>query len=185
MNKAVFILALLLALPCRPASAQDNGDVCKTTSLPSHIERRLENDFAGFDIQQPVDLNAEASERWQALQPLTCPGMASGHFASASYLSYAFLLVSPITGRFKLVLFFTEDSAPLVLNRSPGNADVDRFFIRAMPVASLLRPASLRKFQPRAPDGILLVGADKDVTLNRSDAYFATMRGFRFAPVEY
>jgi hypothetical protein len=40
-----------------------------------------------------TDLSQRAREAWEPEKPLTCPGIAVGHFESAKSLSYAVLLV--------------------------------------------------------------------------------------------
>src|ERR1700761_3299062 len=54
--------------------------MCKVESLPADIRGSLGRNFSSWKIQEPADLSARARTRWGGARPLTCPGIAAGHF---------------------------------------------------------------------------------------------------------
>jgi hypothetical protein len=85
--------------------------LCKVESLPPDIRGSLTRNFSSWKIQEPADLSPRARTRWGEARPLTCPGIAAGHFQDAKNASYALLLIpaNHANSSYK-VLIYTQQS---------------------------------------------------------------------------
>jgi hypothetical protein len=98
-------------LHAAPGEPDELSALCKVDSLPPDIRGSLNRNFNNWKIQEPADLSPRARTRWGEARPLTCPGIAGGHFQDAKNASYALVLV-PATnpnGSYK-VLIYTQQS---------------------------------------------------------------------------
>jgi hypothetical protein len=89
-------------------SAAPGPDSCDKAPLPAQVREMLRNKFAGWRPKQLSDLGADDQKVWlQGPSGKSCPGIAIGHFQSATELSYAFLLLresGPAHG-YQIVIF--------------------------------------------------------------------------------
>src|ERR1700761_1344694 len=67
--------------------------MCKVESLPADIRGSLGRNFAGWKILEPAELSPRARTRWGEARPLSCPGIAAGHFQDPKNASYALVLI--------------------------------------------------------------------------------------------
>jgi hypothetical protein len=74
------------------AFARSHDELCVDV-LPEDARAALQSQFAGFYPQKVSDLSTEYQQAWLKDHPQECPGIAVGHFQSASKMSYAVLLV--------------------------------------------------------------------------------------------
>src|SRR4051794_2830511 len=106
-------LLLCGAPPSTAASAEPDEllKLCRVDGLPQDIRGSLSRNFSAWKVQEPTDLSLRARTRWGAERPLTCPGIAAGHFQDAKNASYALLLIpaNHVSSAFKL-LIYTQQS---------------------------------------------------------------------------
>lgn len=112
----VLVGCALLAGPTPTLHAAPGPDeisgLCKIESLPKDILGSLgRNFFGGWKIQEPADLSPRARTRWGESRPLSCPGIATGHFQDPRNGSYALVLIPTdhTNGAYKL-LVYTQQS---------------------------------------------------------------------------
>src|SRR5579884_3041997 len=100
---------LLGATPAVPAGTQPDEllGLCRVESLPEDVRSSLSRNFSAWKIQDPNDLSVRARTRWGEERPLTCPGIAAGHFQDPKNASYALLLVpiNRMSNAFKLLIY--------------------------------------------------------------------------------
>src|SRR6185312_8868100 len=100
---------LLGAAPDLPAASPPNEllGLCRSDTLPQDIRNSLTRNFSAWKIQDPTDLSVRARTRWGEERPLTCPGIAAGHFQDPKAASYALLLVplNRMSNAFKLLIY--------------------------------------------------------------------------------
>src|SRR6185437_12087268 len=143
------------------ARANEKPELCKPESLPSEIQNRLKEESRSWKIQKPADLSERARGAWEPEKPLTCPGIAVGHFESAKSLSYAVLLVP--TGHsdegYRFLVFSQKLDQPGYEVRVLDKLDekgAANYYIQSMPISKFFDVASRKKFQAHTIDGILL-----------------------------
>lgn len=105
--------------------------MCKVESLPADIRGSLGRNFAGWKIQEPADLSPRARTRWGEARPLTCPGIAPGHFQDLKNASYALLLipVNHSSAAYRVLIYTQQAGAQYygfkaVAQMDSGGADV-------------------------------------------------------------
>jgi hypothetical protein len=88
-------------------SAQEPGQACQDSTLPSGVRAVLASQFADWRVQSAADLEPNYQKEWMAKRPAACPGIAAGQFDGKSSLSYALLLIPRQKGRqgYRLVVF--------------------------------------------------------------------------------
>ena len=99
------------SLQATAAEPDELSALCKVESLPPDIRGSLSRNFSSWKIQEPADLSPRARTRWGEARPLTCPGIATGHFQDPKSASYALLLIpaSHANSAYK-VLIYTQQS---------------------------------------------------------------------------
>jgi hypothetical protein len=153
--------------PQRPAAAggevQDIQSLCRLEALPEDIRGSLQRRFSDWKIQGPTDLSGSARERWAAETPMTCPGIAVGHFLTRKDTAYALLLIPVDRSDPECALvIFTQASAKgiysykVVDNAETGGSD---YFILSAPTSKYLQDQSIVKSQSFPADSVLLVAA--------------------------
>src|ERR1700722_8261937 len=112
----IFLCCALLGglaptLHAAPGEPDELLDLCKLDALPQDIRGSLSRNFAAWKVLEPADLTARARTRWGSERPLTCPGIAAGHFQDPKNASYALLLIpaNHSTTAYK-VLIYTQQS---------------------------------------------------------------------------
>jgi hypothetical protein len=155
------------ALLAGPATLQAAGEpdelsaLCKVESLPQDIRGSLTRNFSSWKIQEPADLSPRARTRWGEARPLTCPGIAAGHFQDAKTASYALLLIPTdhANTAYKL-LVYTQQSGQqyygfkAVEQLDSGASDV---FVQTVSTGSFPEAAARWAAHSKANEAILLV----------------------------
>jgi hypothetical protein len=98
--------------------------LCRIDALPQDIRGSLSRNFSSWKVQEATDLSLRARTRWGAERPLTCPGIAAGHFQDPKNPSYALLLIpaNHVSSAFKL-LIYTQQSGPYFGFKAVGQED--------------------------------------------------------------
>jgi hypothetical protein len=113
--------AILAMAP--PVRAQEPGQACQESALPEGVRAALASQYAAWRVQTAADLQLEYQKQWMTKRPAACPGIASGHFAGKSAVSYAVLLIPREKGKqgYRLVVFDPAAKgafSPVVLEQS-------------------------------------------------------------------
>ena len=165
------MLSLLSGLTCfqyapfvAAAVDADALGLCQVDTLPKDIRDTLERRFYGWKVQDSSNLLPKARQQWAASGPLTCPGIATGHFEESRSVSYALLLVpvDPSGSGYKFVVF----SAPAgqsfygfkMLAQTASNTSA--VFIHSVAVDRVFDSGLKKQFRPKENDAILLAYAD-------------------------
>ena len=117
LSRALYIvmgcfLVMSRSAPLHAADPSDElSDLCHTDVLPDDVRGSLTRLFAAWKIQEPTDFSTRARTRWGEERPLTCPGIATGHFQDPKNASYALLLIpaNHSTSAYR-VLIYTQQS---------------------------------------------------------------------------
>jgi hypothetical protein len=175
-----------LAVGQQPATKQDSS-LCRVDSLPVSVQHRLRQDYASWKVQDVSGLSLRAHGRWESEKPLSCPGIAVGHFETGQ-TSYALLLVpvAKADAGYRFVAFSASpgqsDYEPTVLEKM-DQAGAANYFIRATPIGKFFDQASKNRFNAHASDVILLFdSAEKEYGV---DAYYWSQSRYRHDPVDY
>jgi hypothetical protein len=148
--------------------ADDALGLCQIDTIPKDIRATLERRFYGWKVQDSSNLLKKARQKWAAISPLACPGIAAGHYEDSRSVSYALLLV-PVdrsANGYKLVVF----SAPAgqsfygfkMLEQGAVNASA--FFVHAVAVDRIFDSDLKKRFRPRGSDAISLTLVDDKTT---------------------
>jgi hypothetical protein len=167
--------------------ADDALGLCQIETLPKDIRATLERRFYGWKVQDSTNLLPRARQKWAAIAPLGCPGIAAGHYQDSRSVAYALLLV-PLdrsANGYKFVVFSAPSGQSFygfkVLDQSPNNASA--FFIHAVAVDRVFDGDLRKKFRPKGSDGILLAFVDdKTPTQN---VFFWTGESYDHAQVDF
>jgi hypothetical protein len=138
LRTIVCSIPLLAAVPAVHAADSDEvSGLCKVDSLPQDIKSSLSRNFAAWKVVEPGDLSVRGRTRWGAQRPLTCPGIAAGHFQDPRNSSYALLLIvaNHSSSMVRLVIY-TQQSGPYYGFKSAAQQDTGAgdLFIAAAPV---------------------------------------------------
>jgi hypothetical protein len=191
MNVLVRCLCLTFLIPAplfgQAANRESRGSlICKP--LPSEIQRRLDQEFRAWKIQEPRNLSTTSGERWKSEKPQGCPGIAVGRFDGGTALSYAVLLVPrehPDAG-FKFLIFSPKpgsSSFEAIVVEQSDHIGAANFFIHQVRISKFFDEPSRQKFRVGASEGILL--ADAGTNEYETDVYFWTNGSYQHQPVDY
>lgn len=157
-------LGLLLgAAPALPASSQPDEllGLCRVESLPKDIRNSISRNFSGWKVQEPTDLSARARTRWEEGRPLTCPGIAAGHFQDLKDDSYALLLVpaNRMSTAFKLLIYTQQSSQQFYGFKTVGQAEsgANDVFIATAPIGKFFEAPSKWLAHSRVSEAVLLL----------------------------
>jgi hypothetical protein len=167
--------------------ADDALGLCQIETLPKDIRATLERRFYGWKVQDSSNLLPKARQKWAAIAPLACPGIAAGHYEDSRSVSYALLLV-PVdrsANGYKFVVFSAPSGQSYygfkVLDQNPMNASA--LFVHAVAVDRVFGSELKKKFRTKGNDGILLAFTDdKTATQN---VFFWTGDSYDHAQVDY
>lgn len=194
-RRYVLVLSLLSGLTffqhaCLAVGTVDADDalrLCQIDAIPKDIRGTLERRFYGWKVQESINLLPQTRQKWAAITPLACPGIATGHFEDSRSVSYALLLipVDPGVNGYKLVVF----SAPAgqsffgfkMLDQGALNASA--FFIHSVAIDRVLDRDLKKRFHPKAGDSVLL-GFTDDKASTRN-AFFWTGEAYEHTQVDF
>ena len=160
--------ALLLAGPTPPLQAAESqpdelSSLCRIDSLPPDIRGSMGRLFASWKIQEPADLSPRARTRWGGSRPLTCPGIAGGHFQDAKNASYALLLI-PATnanGSYKVIVYTQQSGQQYYGFKSVDNGDsgASDVFVQAVSTGSFPEATSHWTAHSKVNEAVMLVNS--------------------------
>jgi hypothetical protein len=124
-------LCLVLSLGAVPTLRAADGDsdellgLCRLDSLPQDIRGSLSRNFSAWKVLEPTDLSVRARTSWGGERPLTCPGIAAGHFQDPKSASYALLLVpaNHSSDAYRLLIFTQQSGQQFYGFKAVGEAD--------------------------------------------------------------
>lgn len=144
--------------------ADDALGLCQIETIPKDIRDTLERRFYGWKVQDSSNLLSKARQKWAAIAPLACPGIATGHFEESRSVAYALLLV-PVdrsANGYRFVVFSAPPGQSFygfkVLDQAPINAS--SFFIHSVAIDRVFDSALKKQFRPKQNDAVLLFFAD-------------------------
>jgi len=158
------VVSVNLLMGGAPSSATDATPdellgLCRTDTLPQDIRGSLSRNFASWKVQEPADLSLRARTRWGAERPLTCPGIASGHFQDPKSASYALLLIpaNHASSAFKL-LIYTQQSGPYFGFKAVGQEDTGAsdVFIATVPTGRFFDSTSKWVAHAKVTEAVML-----------------------------
>jgi len=151
--------------------------LCRVDALPQDIRGSLSRNFSSWKIQEPTDLSLRARTRWGAERPLTCPGIAAGHFQDPKNASYALLLIpaNHESSAFKL-LIYTQQSGPYFGFKAVGQQDTGAsdVFVSTVPTGRFFDATSKWVAHSKVTESVMLVdsGATESFVYVWSDASY-------------
>jgi hypothetical protein len=145
--------------------ADDALGLCQIETVPKDIRATLERRFYGWKVQDSTNLVPRARQKWAAISPLACPGIAAGHFEDSRSVSYALLLV-PVdrsANGYKFVVFSAPSGQSFygfkMLDQGAINAST--LFIHAVAVDRVFDNDLKKRFRPKGADAVLLAAIDE------------------------
>ena len=167
--------------------ADDTLGLCQIDTIPKDIRSTLERRFHGWKIQESTNLVPATRQKWAAIAPLACPGIAMGHFEESRSISYALLLVpvdSSANG-YKFVVFTPAGGQSFygfkMLDQGTVNASTQ--FIHTVPIDRVFDSSLKKRFRPKSSEAVLMTaGEDRLMTQN---VFFWTGESYDHAQVDY
>jgi hypothetical protein len=190
------MLSLLSGLPylqhssLATAAAVDADDalgLCQVDTLPKDIRDTLERRFYGWKVQESSNLLPKARQKWAAISPLACPGIAAGHFEDSRSVSYALLLI-PLdrsANAYKFVVFSAPSGQSFygfkMLDQGAVNASP--YFIHSVAIDRVFDSDLKKRLRPKGSEGILLSFMDDKFTTQ--NVFFWTNESYDHAQVDF
>jgi hypothetical protein len=176
-----------LAPPLHAASGEPDEllDLCKSDSLPQDIRGSLSRNFSAWKILEPADLTARARTRWGSERPLTCPGIAGGHFQDAKNASYALLLIPAdhSTTAYKLLVYTQQSGHEFYGFKALGQVDsgASDVFVKAVPTVRFFEATSKWVAHSHVSEAVMLV----DSAATQAALYIYSEMSYEREPVAY
>jgi hypothetical protein len=175
------------ALAGAAVEADDALSLCKVDAIPKDILGTLERRFYGWKVQESSNLVPKARQRWAAIAPLACPGIAAGHFEESRSVSYALLLVpadATVSG-YKFVIFTAPKGQSFYGFKmlDQGDTNASAFFVHSVAVERVLDSDLKKRFKPKSSDAVLLSSVDDRASIQ--NAFFWTGDSYDHAQVDY
>jgi hypothetical protein len=151
--------------PALPADSQPDEllGLCRVENLPKDIRNSLSRNFSAWKVQDPNDLSARARTRWGEERPLTCPGIAAGHFQDPKNDSYALLLVplNRTSNAYKLLIYTQQSGQQYYGFKAVGQAETggNDVFIATVPTVRFFEATSKWVARSRVSEAVMLVDA--------------------------
>jgi hypothetical protein len=158
---ALCLNLLVAAVPAASNPADELLALCRADTLPQDIRNSLSRNFGAWKIQEPEDLSARARTRWSEERPLTCPGIAAGHFQDQKSASYALLLVptNRVSNAFKLLIYTQQSGQQYYGFKAIGQAEAggNDVFVAAVPTVRFFEATSKWVAHSRVSEAVMLV----------------------------
>jgi hypothetical protein len=186
----IFLGCTLLAGPAptlhaAPAEPDELLDLCRPDSLPQDIRGSLSRNFSAWKILEPIDLSTRARTRWGAERPLSCPGIAAGHFQDPKSPSYALLLIPAdhSSSAYKLLIYTQQSGQPYFGFKAVGQMDggASDVFVQTVPTARFPEAASKWLAHSHVSEAVMLV----DSAATQAFLYLYSQASFEREPVNY
>ncbi len=179
------LVAATLPLHAAATEPEELLNLCRVDSLPQDIRNSLSRYFGEWKVQEPNDLGVRARTRWGEERPLTCPGIAVGHFQSPKAASYALLLVptSHASNGYKLVIYTQQSSGQYygfkaVVQEETGGSEV---FLSGVPAGRFFDVTSKWVSRSHVSDAVMLI----DSAAAQSYLYVWSDVGYERADITY
>ena len=154
-------LALSPAANVHAADAPDElSDLCHIDALPDDVRGSLTRLFGSWKVQETADLSARARTRWGEERPLSCPGIASGHFQDPKSASYALLLIpaNHSSTAYKIVIYTQQGGGKFygfkAITQNDGGAS--ELFLHSVPISRFF-DASSKWSHSKANEALMVV----------------------------
>jgi hypothetical protein len=135
--------------------------LCRVDMLPQDIRGSLSRNFSAWKVQEPPDMSLRARTRWGAERPLTCPGIAAGHFQDPKSASYALLLIpaNHVSGAFKLLIYTQQSGQPYYGFKAVGQQDTggSDVFVATVPTDRFFDASSKQVGHSKLTEAVMLV----------------------------
>ena len=185
----ILVVGLLVGLApplhAAPGEPDELLDLCKSDSLPQDIRGSLSRNFAAWKILEPADLTARARTRWGSERPLTCPGIAAGHFQDAKSASYALLLIPAdhSTTAYRLLVYTQQAGHDFYGFKALGQVDsgASDVFIKAVPTVRFFEATSKWVAHSHVSEAVMLV----DSAATQAALYIYADMSYEREPVAY
>jgi hypothetical protein len=167
--------------------ADDALGLCQIEAVPKDIRATLERRFYGWKVQDSTNLLPKARQKWAAIAPPACPGIAAGHYEDSRSVSYALLLIPAdrSANGYKLLVFSAPSGQSFygfkVLDQ--GSINASAFFIHSVAVDRVFDSDLRKRFRPKGSDGILLAFADDKTSTQ--NVFFWTGNSYDHAQVDF
>jgi hypothetical protein len=172
-------------LHAAPGEPEELLDLCKLDSLPQDVRGSLSRNFAAWKILEPADLTARARTRWGSERPLTCPGIAAGHFQDAKSASYALLLIPAdhSTTAYRLVVYTQQSGHEFYGFKALGQVDsgASDVFVQAVPTVRYFEATAKLVAHSHVSEGVLMV----DSAATQAYIYVYSDMSYEREPVSY
>jgi hypothetical protein len=167
--------------------ADDALGLCQIETIPKDIRGTLERRFYGWKVQDSTNLLPKARQKWSAIAPLACPGIAAGHFEDSRSVAYALLLV-PIdrsANGYKLVVFSAPSGQSFYGFKmlDQGSINASAFFIHTVAVERVFDNALKKQLRPKGSDTVLLAYTDDKSA--RQNVFFWAGESYDHAQVDF
>ena len=168
-----------------PGEPEELLDLCKLDSLPQDIRGSLSRNFAAWKVLEPADLTARARTRWGSERPLTCPGIAAGHFQDPKNASYALLLIPAdhSTTAYKLLVYTQQSGHDFYGFKALGQVDsgASDVFVKAVPTVRFFEATSKWVAHSHVSEAVMLV----DSAATQASLYIYSEMSYEREPVSY
>lgn len=182
--KRIFLIAAIFLISIAQSAKAQVAPLCTVGMLPPEIRNRLRNEFKSWNIQGPSNLSANARKTWESTKPVSCPGLAIGHFVGSGAPTYAVLLVSANSpSRDYKLLVFTPPRYDAELLEESKDSRVDNYFLRTVSINTFFDLRSQKKFHVAAKKAFLIVDSGEEEY--GAEIYFWGGDRFRHEPVDY
>jgi hypothetical protein len=149
-----------LGLRAATGEPEELSGLCRLDSLPQDVRGSLTRNFAAWKVQEPANLSVRARTRWGEERPLTCPGIAVGHFQDPKSASYAVLLVpiNRVSDAYKLLIYTVQSGQfygfKAVAQSETGGSEV---FVSSVPTVRFFEATSKWVSRSRVSEAVMLV----------------------------
>jgi len=154
------VLAAAVTLHAATGDPDNLLGLCRVESLPEDIRGSLSRNFSAWKIQEPTDLSARARTRWAVERPLTCPGIAAGHFQNAKSSSYALLLIpaNHSSAAFRLLIFTQQAGQQFYGFKAVAQGDgAGDAFVHTVPTVRFFESTSKWVSHSRVSEAVMFV----------------------------
>ena len=140
---------------------EELSGLCRTDSLPQDIRGSLSRNFSAWKVQEPTDLSIRARTRWGEERPLTCPGIAAGHFQDPKSPSYALLLIpaNHASDAYKVLIYTALSGQQYYGFKAVGQGDTGGgdVFVESVPTERFFDATSKWVAHSKVSDAVMLV----------------------------
>ena len=172
LARALMLRALYVVMGCflmmspqitvhAAGQSDELSDLCHIDSLPDDVRSSLSRLFNGWKIQEISDLSARARTRWGEERPLTCPGIAAGHFQDPKNASFALLLIqaSHASASYKILIYTQQSGGKYYGFKAVSQADsgASDLFLHTVPPSRFFDASSKWVAHSKLNEAVMVV----------------------------